>query len=585
MISLANITRLTALLVVAFLLSVGIYYAMLPTDQNYFKYDAWGYYIYLPSFFIYHDALQISHAADAIWKYDLSHYFYQASKLPNGNYVFGYTGGVALLQLPFFLAAHFTALCLGFVADGYSAVYRTAVLFSGIFYGLSGLVFCYRFLRFYFDSKIAILACLILLFATNLFNYLFFQNGMGHVYSFFLFSTAMLFTKRFYDSAKLQDVLIVGLASGLVFLIRPTNILFLIPLFFIGTKNIIPRLQFMWQNRWKIILASLLAICPFCLQMIYWKWATGTFFFNPYSNLGLGFDFLHPHIYFGLFSYEKGWLFYSPIFVLALVAWLFKKDFPPVSKWILGLYFLLNIYIIYSWKVYNYGGGFGARPMVDSYALWAIPLAVSLEFLRSKKILKIPVVLFVVCVANNLFQTYKYQKDYLSSSGYSKYEIPKSYFNYSGYQLSSDTKNKINRNAFIAERTHSLSIEDSSILLINEGNMYSPSLVFDSLPNFPNKYFLRAEAMGKYHSFNILRGKHRALLVFQQTHNGQIYFWAGKPIAAQTIQGDSTLQSVLFEKELVLPFNAQDVFSCYLYNPSANSFQLTSLKLYLMKKR
>lgn len=66
------------------------------------SYDAFGYYIYLPAFLLYKDPFHLAFVKDIIWQYDNTHELYQAILLPNGNYVFGYTGGVALLQLLFF---------------------------------------------------------------------------------------------------------------------------------------------------------------------------------------------------------------------------------------------------------------------------------------------------------------------------------------------------------------------------------------------------------------------------------------------------------------------------------------------------
>ena len=45
----------------------------------------------------------------------------------------------------------------------------------------------------------------------------------------------------------------------------------------------------------------------------------------------------------------------------------------------ISVFLVLNVYIIFSWWSWWYGGSFGARPMIDSYGILAIPLAAMIE--------------------------------------------------------------------------------------------------------------------------------------------------------------------------------------------------------------
>ena len=65
-----------------------------------------------------------------------------------GHYVNYYTCGVAMLQTPFFLAAHVLAKPLGYKTDGYSLPYRMGLAISGCFYGLLGLFFLRKYCVF-----------------------------------------------------------------------------------------------------------------------------------------------------------------------------------------------------------------------------------------------------------------------------------------------------------------------------------------------------------------------------------------------------------------------------------------------------
>ena len=87
------------------------------------------------------------------------------------------------------------------------------------------------------------------------------------------------------------------------------------------------------------------------------------------------FFFDDPAIIKGLFSWRKGLFVYTPlmIFAFAGIIALWKRRSPhalPVTVFV-----PLNVYIIFSWWCWWYGGGFGQRAFIDSYALMAVATA------------------------------------------------------------------------------------------------------------------------------------------------------------------------------------------------------------------
>ena len=48
---------------------------------------------------------------------------------------------------------------------------------------------------------------------------------MSHVYSFALFAVFILLTQKWYKNPSVKNSVLVGLLSGLISLIRPTNII------------------------------------------------------------------------------------------------------------------------------------------------------------------------------------------------------------------------------------------------------------------------------------------------------------------------------------------------------------------------
>jgi hypothetical protein len=135
--------------------------------------DALGYYMYLPAIVIYHDVKLLNWFPEIDQQYNVSGgELYQALKQDNGNYYFKYLGGVAVLQSPFFLAAHLYAKNSShYKADGFSPPYQYAIAFGNLFYFILALFLLRSFLSIYFQDRIvAITLCLVTL-ATNLIQY------------------------------------------------------------------------------------------------------------------------------------------------------------------------------------------------------------------------------------------------------------------------------------------------------------------------------------------------------------------------------------------------------------------------------
>jgi hypothetical protein len=91
-----------------------------------------------------------------------------------------YPYGVALLEAPFWLAAH----ALQPQADGFSAAEQKSVNIAAVTFYTWGLLLLYSALRRLFERGAVIVTLLALTFGTNLWHYAFYETGMSHVYSF-----------------------------------------------------------------------------------------------------------------------------------------------------------------------------------------------------------------------------------------------------------------------------------------------------------------------------------------------------------------------------------------------------------------
>jgi hypothetical protein len=155
-------------------------------------------------------------------------------------------------------------------------------------------------------------------------------------------------------------------------------------------------------------------------QFLYWKEVTGNYLFYSYTDEG--FFFNHPRILEGLFSFRKGWLLYTPMMAFPLIGLFFRKPELKGLRFPLFLFTALNIYIIFSWWCWWYGGTFGQRGLVESYALLAIPFASVIKSMSEQK-LGLKIVFTVVClffIWLNIFQMYQYEKLTLHWDGMTK---------------------------------------------------------------------------------------------------------------------------------------------------------------------
>lgn len=387
------------------------------------SWDTFGYYLYLPATFIYNDLWHLHFAEPMMQKYNLAGFFYAARIGPQGNYVMNYSLGTAILYSPFFFIGHLWAKLFNFPVDGFSAPYQYSVFIGGVLYSLAGLLVTARTLRYFFSQKITAVLLLILLAGTNYLYYTLLENAMTHNYLFTVGAFIIYLSIKWHQSPGYKYALLLGLCIGLAIIIRPTEIFWcLIPLLF--TIKDWPTLKqkagIVIQNLPQLAVLVAAVVAMGSLQMLYWKAASGKFIYYSYDGT---FDFLSPHIIPGLFSIRKGWLVYTPVMALALIGlpllWVKHKPlFIPVVA-----YTLLVVYITFSWHAWSYGGSFGCRPLVQSYALLLFPMGAFFQAIagyRWVKVLLTPVIGWLLFY--NCFQTYQYEKGYISHDGLTAYQ-------------------------------------------------------------------------------------------------------------------------------------------------------------------
>ena len=400
------------------LLGLLIFLAVLPLiygfPSKFIAYDTFGYYLYLPQFFIEGDiALSDPSAAQyAIDHYELSHVFYQAHDAENGNLVIQYSSGMALVFLPFFLIGHCFAWMLDYPMDGYSAPYHLALLIGGYFYTIVGLILLRKILRHFFNPLVSGLTLVVLLLGTNYLNIQTQSIGMPHIYLFAFYSALIYFTIKWHQEQKLKYAIFIGIVLGWMVLIRPTEIFAVfIPIFWgiYDKVSFKEKFQLLWKNYRMLILCALAAGLMISIQLVYWKHTTGFWVYNSYRNPGEGLNLDHPHLLKFLFSYRKGWLLYTPLMFLPFIALFLKTGSRNKWMWPLILFSIFTIYVSSCWSAWWYAASFSQRTMMQSYPLFALGIGALIQYFLNKgkiKLVVFPVIgLFVVL---SVFQTWQF---------------------------------------------------------------------------------------------------------------------------------------------------------------------------------
>lgn len=371
--------------------------------------DARGYYAYLPAVVIYHDLnFRFADSIEKI-KYNGVHYYEYRIGTPWHRIINKYYSGAALAQLPFFLTAHSLASPLGYDADGYSKIYILFVNFAAIFYLFFGLFFIDKTLSLFNVASInrgwVLLA---IVFGTNLFYYTIGEPGMSHVFSFGFVSLWIYITKKISGGrGSYFNWAVLGIALGMIALIRPVNllVLFLTP-FLAGDVAGFRKLtiNFFKKGRWLVVLLPFLMIAG--VQLVIYKISTGHWFVYSYGSEG--FNFLTPHFLDFLISYKKGFFIYTPLSlaILLMAGWLWRRQ--PYSAIAYFFFWLILIYVFSSWWNWWYGGSFSTRVLVEFMGVLAIPCGLFLEQLkgsRRRRVLWFMFLLVVICQ----IQTYQYR--------------------------------------------------------------------------------------------------------------------------------------------------------------------------------
>lgn len=367
------------------------------------SYDGFGYYMYNPFLFSNGSLNLNSNWAKSIQdEYCDSTIVYQFQPTANGNELNIYHMGLAIIQLPSYLIADLYALSFEFKRDGFSKPYHILYIINVLFFIFIGLLYLKKLLLLFFSDNLTSVIILISYLGTNALITIGLQYDLVHLYLFALNSIFAYHIFK-YQKTKINNHLIYSaIILGLTVCIRPTQALLgILPLFILlnvfKEQKIVALKKVLWFPFFGLI---------WNLPQIYYWWIVGGTLFAPNMHTE-EMIIVDPNIIDFLFSFKKGWLLYSPIFLLLPIGFshLYKEN--KNEFWAILSFTLLYIIVMSSWECWWYASSFGSRVMVDIYPLLAIIIGFTiLSAKRGWK--KNTVLIFVVgCVSLSLFQSFQ----------------------------------------------------------------------------------------------------------------------------------------------------------------------------------
>lgn len=377
--------------------------------------------MYLPALFIYQDLDGLSFFPDIIENYLNTTSYYQALPVENGNMLIKYPIGLSIFYLPFFLLGHLFAFLLGFPMDGYSAPYQVAIGFSSVVYSILALKILRKHLLTWFSDKAVGFSLILLALGTNYLQYVSIDGAMPHAYLFFLYSLILHFTIKWHEAYRPSHAILLGVLIGWAVVSRPTDLLvILIPLLWgMERMNELSEQVQRFLKKWKhLVLAILGGMSIIALQLLYWKGIGGQWINNQYEE---HFQWLSPNTWKILFSWEKGWLVYTPLVGLILLGFIPLYKHQKQLFFPLFVFFLINLYVLSAWSSWKYAGSYSCRAYVQSYAVLIFPLAAMFEWiLIQRKRAIILGVIIPMLIGLNLFQIWQYNQGIILAEGNSR---------------------------------------------------------------------------------------------------------------------------------------------------------------------
>ena len=369
------------------------------------SYDGFGYYMYLPHL-MNEGSLKFEQSwAEGIQnEYCDSTLVYQLQSSKHGGILNVYHMGLSFVQLPAYLIGDVFARMTGHNTDGFSKPYYITYLLNAFFFIILGLIYFRKLLKLFFTDRVVGVVMLLVYLGSNIYITFTLQYDLTHLYLFALNGMFLYYFFRYTNSNQRKHLLLSAAILGLTSCIRPTQAIWgIIPLCILlknNASNIKAWLRLLWFPAFAILWNI-----P---QFIYWYTIGGQLIIpNLHTEEIIIID---PKTIDFLFSYKKGWLLYSPLFLLIVFGFVYLYKNQRRIFWAFFGFTAFYIFIMSSWECWWYASSFGSRVMVDVYPLLALLIGYALVLSTSLAYRIFVRTFAVLCLAFSLFQTFQFER-------------------------------------------------------------------------------------------------------------------------------------------------------------------------------
>jgi hypothetical protein len=277
---------------------------------------------------------------------------------------------------------------------------------------LSGIGYARKTLLLWFSDLTVALTLLALAFGTNLFYMVTLDYQLQPILLFSLYAMAVFLSAKWHEQPTQTYAVLLALGLGMIILLQPTGMFsLLIPVLW-GVHD-----KASWKSKLLLIRNNVRQFCIFiaCLAVLvlppvlFWKISPGDIPVLSFKLPGMFYSF-STWLWNDLFSFDHGWLIYTPIMVFALTGfYLISDKFRPFFYSLFFLFFI-ELFMESSWSLLGETPVFGQVAFVPFYAILSIPFAAATDFIMGRRS---PYrfaffLVTVILVLFNFFQTYQY---------------------------------------------------------------------------------------------------------------------------------------------------------------------------------
>ena len=313
---------------------------------------------------------------------------------PRGLVVDKYPIGLAVVEVPGFVAGHIAAKALGYPTDGVSAPYQLAVVVWLQLFCLASFVALWTGLvRIGAREGVTTLVIASALLATNLLQYIA-RPAWAHGPGLALLNFAFLLTVSARgERTENRRMLGVGALLGLALIVRPSYFA-MAPVFGLLIASSVER----WRSHvWRVVLGA----APFIAIHMASMWLLwGSLLATGYGDEG--FTSGLRGIVSTLFSARHGLFVYHPWYLLMLGVAVAATRIPATRRLATGtlLSFVAFAVINGTWWCWWFGDGFGNRAFIELIPALIVPAALWLSGLQAKSVRAFALTSAILAVVN-----------------------------------------------------------------------------------------------------------------------------------------------------------------------------------------